>query len=159
MDLRLRQTVTSARRAGKNAFTLVEVMMASAVAGLMCVSVLASVTSAFTYLRLDRENSRASQILVEKMEVIRLYTWAQITGQDTNTFVPSTFTAPFYPDSNNGGFLYQGYTSISNAPLTENYNIDMRLVTLTLTWKSFNIAHSNTISTYVSRYGVQNYIY
>ena len=160
MDLRFCQSVSSACQTRKRAFTLVEVLMASAVAAVLCISVLASVTSGFTSIRLDRENSRASQILVEKMEMLRLYTWGQITGQDTNTYVPRTFTAPFYPDSsNNGGFSYQGYVSISNAPVTEDYSNDMRLITLTLTWSSFSINHSNTITTYVSRYGVQNYIY
>src|SRR5437762_3444842 len=63
------------RRNAENAFTLVEVVMASGLAGIVFISAMAAFSSAFSTLQLDRENSRATQILLEKTEMLRLYNW------------------------------------------------------------------------------------
>src|SRR5437868_15511923 len=97
-----------AKRNAQNAFTLVEVVMASGLAGIVVISAMAGFSNAFSTLELDRENSRATQILLEKTEMLRLYNWDQIIGNDTNTFVPATFTAPYYPNGTDGGFTYTG---------------------------------------------------
>src|SRR5947209_17416557 len=102
------------RLVAQSAFTLVEVTMASALAGILFVSAMAGFSNAFGTLQLDRENSRATQILLEKTEMLRLYDWDQITGNDTNTFVPATFSAPFYPDAKDGGFDYAGTVTVTN---------------------------------------------
>src|SRR5437868_10730163 len=116
----------------QSAFTLVEVTMASALAAILFVSAMAGFSNAFGTLQLDRENSRAAQILLEKTEMLRLYDWDQITGNDTNTFVPATFSAPFYPDAKDGGFDYAGTVTITNAPISATYKDDLRMVTISL---------------------------
>lgn len=143
----------------QSAFTLVEVMVASTLIGIMVLAFMGSFSTCFQNIQLDRENSRAAQILLEKTELLRLYNWDQIVGNDTNTVVPATFSMPFYPDNNNGGFLYTGTVLITNAPVTETYSNDMRFVTINLTWKSGNVQRTRTMSSYVSKYGLQNYIY
>jgi type II secretory pathway pseudopilin PulG len=141
------------------AFTLVEVMVASALAGIMFSALLAGFTMAFQTIQLDRENSRATQIMLEKAEVLRLYNWDQLTGVDTNTYVPRSFTAPFYPNGNNGGLTYNGQVVITNVPISSTYSNDLRAVTINLSWTSGKAARSRSMTTWVSRYGLQNYIY
>jgi|ERR1051325_237548 prepilin-type N-terminal cleavage/methylation domain-containing protein len=141
------------------AFTLVEVMVASALIGITLLAFMAGFSTSFQGIQLDRENSRAAQILLEKTELLRLYNWSQVTGADTNIYIPTTFTAPFYPDSNNGGFNYSGTVSITNAPVTETYSNDIRLITITVTWASGRVQRTRSMTSFVSKYGLQNYIY
>jgi prepilin-type N-terminal cleavage/methylation domain-containing protein len=141
------------------AFTLVEVMVASALAGIMFSALMAGFTMSFQTIQVDRENSRATQIMLEKTEVLRLYNWDQITGADTNTYIPTSFTAPFYPGGNNGGFTYAGTVVITNVPIASTYSNNLRAVTMNLTWTSGKAARSRSMTTWVSRYGLQNYLY
>jgi hypothetical protein len=134
-------------------------MVAAAVAGIMFAACMAGFSSGFGGVQFDRENSRAVQILLEKMELLRLYNWDQITGADTNTYVPGTFTAPFYPAGANGGFIYNGTVTITNAGITQSYSNDMRTITVALTWTSGRQTHYRSMSTFVSQYGLQNYVY
>jgi hypothetical protein len=135
--------------------------MAAALAGIMFMTAIAGFSNAFSTLQLDRENSRATQILLEKTEMLRVYNWDQITGNDTNTYIPTTFTVPFYPGTNdsNGGFNYSGTVVITNLVTTASYSNDLRTVTITLTWTSGKAPRSRTMTTYVSQYGLQNTIY
>jgi len=144
---------------GRNAFTLVEVLVACGLAGIMFLAFMGAFSMSFKGVQIDRENSRAAQILLEKTELLRLYNWDQITGNDTNVYVPTNFVAPFYPDTNNGGFNYSGTVSIASAPITESYSNDLRVITLNLSWTSAGVARTRSMGTYVSRYGLQNYIY
>jgi prepilin-type N-terminal cleavage/methylation domain-containing protein len=143
----------------KGAYTLVEVMVALLVAGIMFAACMSGFSRGFSSVQSDRENSRAVQILLEKMELIRLYNWTQITGGDTNTFVPTTFTAPFYPAASNGGFSYYGKVTITNANIKPTYSNDLRTITISLTWTNGRLSHFRSMSTFVSQYGLQNYIY
>jgi|ERR1043166_1891749 type II secretory pathway pseudopilin PulG len=151
--------ITIGKSGSENAYSLVEVVVASGVAGIMFAALLGGLSSGFNSVQLDRENSRASQILLEKTELLRLYNWNQITGADTNVYLPTTFTAPFYPDTNNGGFTYAGTVTVTNATMSASYTNDMRSVTIALRWTSNKIAHYRSMTTLVSRYGLQNYIY
>jgi hypothetical protein len=138
-------------------------MVASALAGLMFMAGMTAFSSTFRFVALDRENARAVQVLLEKTELLRLYNWEQITGQDTNTFIPATFTAPFSVGATgNGSFSYWGTVLITNVPITETYSNDLREVIITLTWISpscGNRLHTRSMTTFVSRYGLQNYLY
>jgi type II secretory pathway pseudopilin PulG len=147
------------RSARETAFTLVEVIVASALAGIMFAALLAGFAMSFQTIRIDRENSRAIQIMLEKTELLRLYNWDQITGADTNTYIPTSFTAPLYPGTNNGGFTYSGRVTITNVSTSSNYSNDLRAVTINLTWTSGSAARSRSMTTWVSRYGLQNYVY
>lgn len=109
-------------------------------------------------------NMRAMQIVGEKMETIRLYTWDQIT----NGTVPSSFTNYFYPngDSNgNVGITFTGTLAITNVSLTEGYSNDLRQVIVTVNWypntnwTTGNFQHQLQAYTMVSHYGMQNYVY
>src|SRR5437870_1691715 len=76
------------------AFTLVEVIVCTAIVSILFVSLYGGIASGFSLVTLARENLRANQVILEKMETIRLYNWDQV---NSNGFLPSSFTAPFYP--------------------------------------------------------------
>jgi len=152
-------TLTHPRRqAGLPAFTLVEVVVAVGVLGVTVVALYLAFSQGFGIIQLARENLRATQILQEKTETIRLYTWDQINAPG---FIPATFNEPFYAvgSDTNTGLIYSGRLTIANAPLTESYASDMRQVTVEVTWKSGDITRSRSMLTFISRYGLHNYIY
>ena len=142
----------------QNGHTLVEVMVALSVLAFMVVSLYAGFSSGLAVLRVARENLRATQILAERMEVLRLIKWDDVAPG----FIPMSFTAPFYANdetNNTAHFAYMGTVIITNAPITESYADNLRMIQINLTWNSGNISRSRQMSTYVSKYGLQNYVY
>ena len=150
------ETLRGARRKGRAlAFTLVEGLIGVAVMGVVFVSLYTGMASGFKSIRTSQENLRATQIMTEKFEALRLYNWEQIT---TPGFVPDTFTAMFAPNAKSQGITYTG--SIRILPLaSQPYSVDMRSVTVTLSWTTGNRPRTRTLTSYVARYGLQNYIY
>jgi prepilin-type N-terminal cleavage/methylation domain-containing protein len=150
------QVIKKAKFAATRAFTLVEVMAGSAVLGIMTVGFMGALSSGFAVVRLTQEESRATQILQEKMEIIRLYSWDQI---NTPGYVPTNFIASFATvNSNNIGVSYTGLVNIAAAPISEAYVDNLRLVTVQLTWSSGNALRHRDVSSFVSKYGLQNYL-
>jgi hypothetical protein len=142
---------------GRDAFTIMEVVLGMAIMAMMFVALYSGLMTGFTIMRLARENTRATQILVEKMETIRLYTWDQI---NTTNYITPTFSTPYSPmDSKNKGTIYYGKVAVQPAWINASYQDDMRKVTVTLNWTTGQLPRTRTISTYVSRYGLHNYIY
>jgi prepilin-type N-terminal cleavage/methylation domain-containing protein len=141
-------------RAGQAGFTLAEVMVSVAITAAVFVSLYAGISSCFGVVQLNRENVRATQILQEKMEVARLYTWGQLIGG----YIPDTFTAPYLVGSASS-LNYTGSVSVVNAPLTETYAADMRQIHIDLTWSSRGVKHKREMTTFISKYGLQNYLY
>ena len=142
----------------RHAYTLMEVLVAVAVIGVVFVTLYLGMLQGFAIVKLGRENLRATQILEEKMEIIRLYTWPQI---NTAGFIPQSFTNYFYPvgTQNTLGTAYVGTMTLGPSGFTEAYSNDLQLVTVTVTWQSGNVQRARTNYTYVSQYGLHDYIY
>lgn len=144
----------------QRAFNIVEAIIAMAVCGIMFVALYSGISSSFFNIRLARENLRGTQVLLEKMEVIRLLTWDQI---NSNGFVATNFSAPLFPSlssSSNSAAFFNGYIDIQPVTgLNANYSGDLRIVTVTIRWKTGGLQQSRRLSTYVSRFGIQNYVY
>ena len=142
----------------KMAYSLIELLVAVAVMGIMFVSLYSGFSAGFAIIQLARENLRATQILQEKMETIRLYTWDQI---NTAGFIPSNFVESFYAvDTNDvGNMMYTGTVSIASAPIAESYSNDLKTVTIRVEWISAGVERNREMSTFVTRNGLQNYIY
>jgi prepilin-type N-terminal cleavage/methylation domain-containing protein len=141
-------------------FTLIEVMMGVGIMAIMIVAVYGGFTFAFAETRLSRENVRATQILQEKMEVVRLYNWDQLANQPG--YVPTTFTENFFvnnPTNASGNFIYSGTVVVTNAPITETYAGDMRMVRIQVAWTSGGVPRQRQMTTFVSQYGLQKYVY
>lgn len=149
----------SAARAGAEAFTIMEMSVATALIGVLVVSVYAALSSGVSSVRLARENLRATQIMLEKTESIRLYTWEQL---NTPGFIPTSFIAPYdamATDTNSARILYFGTLAITNAPITSTYASSMRQVTIRLQWTTGSLPRQREWITYVCRSGIQNYLF
>ena len=137
-------------------FTIVEAAVAMGIVGIVVVSLLAALAWGFKLIRSARENVRATQILQEKTEAIRIYNWDQINDKK---FIPKNFTARYDPTNSSSGIIYKGKVTIDDAPVTEKYGSTLRQVDVEVTWDSGNVKQTRKLSTFVSLYGLQNYIY
>jgi hypothetical protein len=144
------------------AFSTIEVTVASAISAVMFLTLYAGVSWGFATIKVAREDLRATQIALEKMETMRMYSWEQI---NSNGFVPPTFTAPFFPPLNsssdtNGGVVYYGTTTLTNVTLPTAYSNDVRRVIVTVSWTNdYRVPHTRKMETMISQYGMQRYIY
>jgi type II secretory pathway pseudopilin PulG len=139
------------------AFGLTESLIGVVVIGVVFTALYAGMTTGFQTVRSARENLRATQILLEKFESLRLYNWEQITS--TNNYIPTTFTNHYVLNPSTAGTVYIGRVSINPAPLTEVYRDDMRSVTVSVEWTTGNTRRSRSFTSYVAKYGLQHYIY
>ena len=135
--------------------------MGVVILALAIVSLFALLTAGFAMVRLNRDNLRATQIMLNRVEGLRLYNWEQLT---TGNMIPANFTEFYYPQgstNSNQGTLFSGEMIIGNAvhnpPST--YASAMRNVTVRITWTSGNVQHRRQMTTYVSQYGLQNYVF
>ncbi len=136
-----------------------DALFAMAISGFMFISLYAGLGFGFKLIRLARENTRATQIMLEKMETIRLYTWEQLTNQG---FIPTNrFVVPYYSvGGTNTSVLYTGQITVASAPTGASYASNMRKVTIRVEWSPIGTSNrSRTMSTYVSRNGLQNYVW
>jgi hypothetical protein len=157
MNLTRRNKVRVLR--GSNAFTLIDALFATAMAGVMFTSLYAGLAFGFKVVKMARENTRATQIMLEKMETIRLYTWSQITNDG---FIPTAPVAvPYYAvGSSNSSIMYTAQTSIAACDLGTTYASDMRKITIRVDWSPLGSSNrTRTMSTYVSNRGLQGYVY
>lgn len=140
------------------AFTLAEVAVGMAVLGIVFSALLTGFANGMFTMQMARENLRATQIMLEKMETIRLYSWDQI---NSNGFIATNFTAKYDPQAPEGqqGLTYSGTMTITDAPLATSYANYMKLVVVTLNWKTAHLNRTRQFKSYVSRYGMQDYIY
>jgi type II secretory pathway pseudopilin PulG len=148
-------------------YTFVEVLVAGAILGFVGTSLYAAFSVGFYVIQSTRENLRATQVMVQKLEAIRLFTWSQVC--DTNSYLVPSFVEPYDPLSKGqgmGGATYAGYVS-SSVPaageLPEAYRTNMRTITVSLCWTNYNgakaIPHKREMQTRVTRNGMQNYIW
>lgn len=151
----MRTTCQKIARIARGGFTLTEALVAMAVGGIMVVSLYSGMTSASYSMRLAREDLRATQVLLDKLETIRLCTWNQVNDP---SFMPSTFSEPIYPEQPNSAVL-TGTLAIDSSNLTAKYNDQIRMVTVTVTWGgNGELKRTRQMSTYVARYGITRYL-
>lgn len=169
--MKLQPVILPAAARSTRAFSIVEALVSACVVGVLFVSLYAGITAGFGALNSARENLRATQVMIDKMETLRLYSWSQVSTFGTSTsYIPSTFTESFYPTTTNyssstvstgatgGGFIYYGTVEITNSGFAQNYSNSVKVVTVTLNWTN-GVPRSQSMSTYTAQYGIQNYIY
>ena len=148
-------------RAGNSAFTLAEVMVGIMVISLMGLSLYAGMSMGFTVTKLSRENLRATQIMLDRMEGIRLFNWNQLVYSN---WIPATFTDYYYPLTNateSKGITYKGTMVVTNVTLSPaaSYSANMRALVVTVTWTNSGMRRTRTMTTYSARDGMQNYVW
>lgn len=138
-------------------FSIVEAVIGLGMIGTVASALLTGVSTGMFTLKLARENARASQIMIEKLETIRLYNWSQV---NSNGFIPPTFTANYDPDNTqNSGLIYSGTVSIASANIGSSYSNEVKAVTITLNWASGGLPRQRQNTTYVSHYGLSDFVY
>jgi type II secretory pathway pseudopilin PulG len=139
--------------------TLVEVIIATCILAIMAAAIISAINYGMFAMRLARENARATQIMLENLESIRLYNWDEVNQVG---YVPQNFTNVYDPQGQigNQGPTYFGTMTVSNVGFSTTYNTNMKQFTVTLQWNTFGrVNHSRQLSTYVARDGLQNYVY
>jgi type II secretory pathway pseudopilin PulG len=142
-------------------FTLSEAITSFAIFGITFAALLTGLTWNVSTIKFARETVRATQIMEDKLDTIRLYSWDQIT---TPGFVTNQFYVPFYPSNTLSGtaalgITYTGLVTIGTSPLTEGYSTNIMRVTIDLSWPSKPAVRHAQMSTFVSKYGLQGYVY
>jgi len=124
------------------------------------VSLYTGVSSGFALVKLAREDLRATQIMLQRTEAVRLYTWSQITN--ATYFSTNNYAAYYDPAGQavgSGGVVYSVNTAVTTDTPAANSSPGMRRVTVQVSWLSGKINRRREVSTFVARYGMQNYIY
>lgn len=143
-----------------SAFTIAEVVVSALVLGITGSTLVLALSSGFSLLQTTREDVRATQILMQKMEAIRLCTWSELTD--------FKFQESYDPldASHSRGAVYFGSVSIAPAgsvPSAASYAPNMRLVTAQLSWTNYNgriaVPHFRQAQTQAARYGLQSYLW
>ena len=150
----------SNQRQAQLAFTMLDAVVGMGILGIALLSLFASFSFGFGVVQLSREDLRATQILQEKMEVIRLYKWSDLTAPG---YVPANFDEPLVVGGSN---YYKGTISVNtNLSFTSTpvYSANLREVVVSLTWTNIikgtnQILRTRQTRTFVSRYGLQNYL-
>lgn len=152
-----------ASRAGRAqaAFTLLEIIVAVGILTTIGVAFYGGLASGGFLVQTTREDLRATQILMQKTEAIRLCTWGELLNIN--------FQEPYDPlgaTNGSGGVRYYGTVKFGPAtavPNSADYFGRMRLVTVDLSWTNYlgakTVAHHRQMQTQVARYGMQNYIW
>jgi Tfp pilus assembly protein PilV len=156
------QPIEPVRARGRvTAFTIAEVVVAVFVLTIIGVGFYGGLSYGFGVLQSTREDLRATQVMMQKLESIRLCTWSELTN--------STFTESYNPLGNTNatsGTVYTGKlvvgaaTNLVNSP---SYQNNMALVTVSLAWTNYArgvpLVHKRQMQSEVARYGLQNYIW
>jgi len=151
------------------AFSLVEVMIAAAITAVVMGALFAGISATFKLLGVARENLRATQIMVSRLEGLRLCAWSSSQLFSTNN-LPPNFTDSFYPlglkSTTNCGTSYAGTITVTtnfalNPPVT--YSNKLALTTISVSWITRTPAgtnlHQRSMSTFIAQNGIQNYLY
>jgi hypothetical protein len=168
MRFKSKRALARQRAKGRaSGYSFIEVLMAAGILGFVGSSLYVAFSAGFCLIQSTRENLRATQIMMQKMESIRLFTWSQVG--DTTNYLKPTFTDVYDPratNSSSSGLTYSGtVTAIVPAvgDLPDAYRTNMRTITVSLAWTNYSgsrpIAHQRSMSTRVSRNGMQNYIW
>ena len=103
----------------------------------------------FSTIKISQEDERASQILLQKLETLRVYDWSKIT----NSYFPTNFTVSY----STNGLTYDGAIEIDPVPMAESYSNRLRQVTVSLSWVSTGVPRYRVVTTLVSQNGIQTY--
>ena len=148
-----------ARRPRTAAFSLVELAICVLMAAIVIEGVYKAMATQYKLVQVNTDRLRAEQIVIEKLDVIRLYTWDQVTN---SSVLSRAFTATFNNTNSvaNSSNVFSGTVMVANLPTSgASYSANLVKVTVQVTWTNSLGALTSSASTYVSQYGLHNYIY
>jgi hypothetical protein len=129
------------------------------IAAIILPTLFAGLGYCFSLVQASRENLRATQILVQRMEAVRLSAYNTLSNP---TAYPTNVAEYYSPSSqtNNRGTAYTVTYKCEPAPSTlpPSYRSNMVMVTVTAAWKSGKTQQTRSMQSYVARYGIQHYV-
>ena len=131
------------------AFTITEVAIVTALLGILLVTILGVVSQSARIIHDIRLTARSSQVLQQKMEDIRMATWAVLTNYPSSSINTSSTDGSYTVTVTTNQYAsYGGATTIL-------------LVTLTTTWTNFTsrVIETNRLTTLVTNGGLNQSIY
>jgi len=138
----------------ESGYTFIEVLVAGGILGFLMVALYTGFSVGFATIALSQENLRADQILLQKMETLRVYDWSKVDS----SFIPTSFTNSFSTNGNVArGVTYTGTINIAPAPISESYSNTLRQVTVGVSWVSGRVVRNRSLTTFVSQNGIQTY--
>ena len=141
-----------------SAFTLLECVMAVGIGAIMFTSLYAGFTQGIRTMGVARQDLRATEILLQRLERVRLCSYAQVTDTSIN---PATSTEYYNPAAPTNGVPYT-ITFSATVPVTnslpEAYRTNMLLVTVSASWTNGTQGHTRSMQTYVAQNGMQSYV-
>ena len=160
--MKLNFSLNTQRRDVQLASALVEVAVGAALMSLVFVSLFGGVSMTTAQTKIAREDLRATQIALERLEGLRLFNWNELLY--SNNLCPATFTNSFYPagsSAGQSGITYYGRVLVTNPALNPapSYMSQLRSITVTVTWTNAGLGHERSMTTYQSQYGMQNYVF
>jgi prepilin-type N-terminal cleavage/methylation domain-containing protein len=171
----------SYKRRNEGGFSLIESVIGMLVVGILITGLYGVITSGFRTEQWNREDLRATQILIEKMDQLRVISWEDLNDASV---VPRTFQAALNPEEtaslrtrvisiggvltntivvgprSDRALLFTGTVEVLDAPNDTAYSSEMKQVRVTVNWTSAaGMPRSRSFTTFVARYGMQNYQY
>ena len=151
------------------AFSLVEVLVGIVIMGITFAALYGGMAYGITSLQMSRESLRATQIMSEKLDTIRLYAWDKVVIPG---YISNSFTAAFVPGDpalaaqgfTSGGVTYYGRVTVSTnssalSGISDTYKKELCEVSVSLAWTNGAKARSARMTTLVAKEGLQTYVY
>jgi type II secretory pathway pseudopilin PulG len=137
-----------------------EILVSILMAGIMLPALFIGLGFAFSGMQAMRENCRATQIMVQRMEAIRLAAYSTLQNPTAYPTNSTEYYSPSGQPSGKGGTPYTISYNWASAPsaLPPSYRTNMMLVTVTAAWKSGSVQHTRSMQSYVAKYGIQRYV-
>jgi Tfp pilus assembly protein PilV len=135
-----------------------EVIVAVVVLAILSTAFYGGLSAGFASMQSTREDLRATQLLMQSMEGLRLCNWNQLSSFSVNQ--------PYDPLSTATGTIFTVSVAPEAAvavPDTASYKPNMVQVTVTVSWTNTSygrrIVEQRQMQTEVARYGLENYIW
>jgi len=150
-------------------FSLIEAMVAMMIFGVTVLAVYGGVSLGLTTIRHTREQQKAMQIMVDALEMIRLYSWEelstpgfvpkQFTVKDNGSVAKSTTLGAGAPSTGGTGVNYHGKISISDPSFLTNYDSRLKEVEVELVWQSGGMERKRQLKTLITFGGLYAYLF
>lgn len=144
-------------RSRRAAFTIVEVLVATAVMVFGISSAIIVIQSGFRALDTARNTTLASQIIQSELERVRLLSWTAVAA------LPSTGSLNFadiFPAGETTDRIARRFTVVRTAADVHGKTGEIREIALSVTWRGIDgISHTRTSSTQYAKNGLYDYYY
>lgn len=123
---------------------LVEALFAVALISLSTVAIASGLTFCAQQLWITRDNAIATQVLVDKTELIRYRGWNRLD------------LLPYHFQENWSGTVFDGVITAEPVSFSNSYSDKVRLVRVTINWKTGALPRTRTWETFVAESGYGN---